>query len=285
VALEFQPPAGLPSVQGDPGMIEQVVMNLAVNARDAMPGGGTLTIGIEPMAIDATYAERRPDARPGYFLRLRVADTGMGMDSATLGRIFEPFFTTKEVGKGTGLGLATVYGIVNQHQGWVEVESELGKGAVFRVFLPRSDAVAAGPAEDPTSASLPRGGSEVILVVEDETPLRDLVCQYLARCGYRILQAETGAKALELWAAHRNEIDLVLTDLVMPDRMNGRQLAERLQADRPEVKVLFTSGYSAEIVGKDFVLRPGLNYLQKPFQPQRLAAIVRACLDAKLPRA
>jgi CheY-like chemotaxis protein len=126
----------------------------------------------------------------------------------------------------------------------------------------------------------PRGGSEVVLVVEDEAPLRDLVCKWLARCGYRVLQAETGARALEIWAAHRNEIDLVLTDLVMPDRMNGRQLAERLQADRPGVKVLFTSGYSAGVVGRDFVLRPGLNYLQKPFQPQELAAMVRACLDA-----
>ncbi len=271
-------------VQADAGMIEQVLLNLVVNSRDAMPQGGRVVIRVTVMEVDAAHLDRHPEGRPGRFVCLSVLDTGCGIAPDNLRRIFEPFFTTKEVGKGTGLGLATVYGIVNQHQGWVEVESELGKGAVFRVFLPWSEAVAAGPAEDPSSGSLPRGGSEVILVVEDEAPLRDLVCQYLARCGYRILQAETGAKALELWAARRNEINLVLTDLVMPDRMNGRQLAERLQADRPEVKVLFTSGYSAEIVGKDFVLRPGLNYLQKPFQPQQLAAIVRACLDAKLPR-
>ena len=268
-------------VKADAGMMEQVLMNLVVNARDAMPQGGRVVIEVTVMDVDTARLDQHPEGRPGRFVCLRVADTGCGIAPDNLRRIFDPFFTTKEVGKGTGLGLATVYGIVNQHQGWVEVESEPGKGAAFRVLLARSDAVEAGLAQDPSTRLPPRGGSEMILVVEDETPLRELVCQCLARSGYRILQAETGVKALELWAAHRNEIDLVLTDLVMPGRMNGRQLAERLQADRPGVKVLFTSGYSAEVVGKDFVLRPGLDYLQKPFQPQQLTAMVRACLDTK----
>jgi len=271
-------------VQADAGMIEQVLLNLVVNSRDAMPQGGRVVIRVTVTEVDATHLDQHPEGRLGRFVCLSVRDTGCGIAPDNLRRIFEPFFTTKEVGKGTGLGLATVYGILKQHHGWVEVESELGKGAVFKVFLPWNDSVAAGPDKGPFGGSPPRGGSETILVVEDEAALRDLVCQCLARCGYRILQADTGAKALELWAARRNEIDLVLTDLVMPDRMNGRQLAERLQADRPEVKVIFTSGYSAEIVGKDFVLRPGLNYLQKPFQPQKLATMVRACLDAKPPR-
>jgi len=249
-----------------------------------MPQGGRVVIKVTVAEVDPAHLARHPEGRQGRFVCLSVVDTGCGIAPDNLPHIFEPFFTTKEVGKGTGLGLATVYGIANQHRGWVEVESEPGKGAAFGVFLPWRDAVQAGPPEDPSTRVLPRGGSELILVVEDEAPLRDLVCRYLARCGYRILQAETGAKALELWAAHSNEIDLVLTDLVMPDRMNGRQLAERLQAERPNAKILFTSGYSAEVVGKDFVLRPGLNYLPKPFQPQKLAAIVRACLDAKLPR-
>jgi PAS domain S-box-containing protein len=272
-------------VRADAGMIEQVLLNLVVNARDAMPQGGRVVIKVTVAEVDTAHLDQHPEGRQGRFVCLSVADTGCGIAPDNLPHIFEPFFTTKEVGKGTGLGLATVYGIANQHRGWVEVESEPGKGAAFGVFLPWSDAVQGGPSEDPSTRLLPRGGSEMILVVEDEAPLRDLVCRYLARCGYRILQAETGAKALELWAARSHEIDLVLTDLVMPDRMNGRQLAERLQADRPDVKILFTSGYSAEVVGKDFVLRPGLNYLPKPFQPQKLAAIVRACLDAKLPRA
>jgi PAS domain S-box-containing protein len=267
-------------VKADAGMMEQVLLNLVVNARDAMPHGGRLALEVRAMEADAARLDQHPEGRPGRFVCLGVADTGCGIAPDNLPRIFDPFFTTKEIGKGTGLGLATVYGIVKQHQGWVEVESEVGKGAAFRVFLPWSDAVQAGLTQDPAARLAPRGGSEVVLVVEDEAPLRDLVCKWLARCGYRVLQAETGARALEIWAAHRNEIDLVLTDLVMPDRMNGRQLAERLQADRPGVKVLFTSGYSAGVVGRDFVLRPGLNYLQKPFQPQELAAMVRACLDA-----
>jgi len=270
-------------VEADAGMMEQVLLNLAVNSRDAMPQGGLLVIRIALREVEPARLEAHPEGRPGQFVCLSVVDTGCGIAPENLRRIFEPFFTTKEVGKGTGLGLATVYGIVKQHQGWVEVESQPGKGATFRVFLPLSSGPGGKAPEDQSAQALVRGGTETILVVEDEGPLRELVCRYLGRCGYRILQAETGAKAMELWHGHRDEIDLVLTDLVMPDRMNGRELAERLWAERPQLKVLFTSGYSAEVVGKDFVLRPGLNYLQKPFQPQKLALVVRDCLDGAQP--
>ena len=183
VTLQFQAPAALPSVSGDTGMIEQVVMNLAVNARDAMPSGGTLTIAIEPVTVDAAYTEMRPDARPGNFLRLRVADTGIGMDTATLGRIFEPFFTTKEVGKGTGLGLATVYGIVKQHEGWIEVNSVPGKGSTFDVFFP-ADEQPVAPEKKEIAANAPvAGGAETILLVEDEAILREMARDILKDCG------------------------------------------------------------------------------------------------------
>jgi len=285
IALELQYCPEPAIVQADAGMMEQVLLNLVVNSRDAMPQGGRAVIDTRVVEVEPGRLDQHPQGRAGRFVCLSVADTGCGIAPDHLRRLFEPFFTTKEAGKGTGLGLATVHGIVKQLEGWVEVESELGQGTRFRVFLPWSDVVPDEPAPGPCTPLLPVGGSELILVVEDEPSLRDMACEYLARCGYRVLSAETGGKALELWAARRDEIDLVLTDLVMPGQMNGCQLAERLQAERPEVSVLFTSGYSAEAAGKDFGLRPGQNYLQKPFQPQQLASLVRAALDARLPRA
>jgi len=266
-------------VQADSGMMEQVLLNLAVNSRDAMPKGGLLTVKIGLREVRAPELADCPEARLGRFVCLSVIDTGCGIPAENLRRIFEPFFTTKEVGKGTGLGLATVYGIVKQHQGWIEVESEPDQGTTFRVFLPRS-VEAAEATEDKPAERVVRGGTETILVVEDETPVRELVCSVLTGHGYRILQAESGAKALQVWQESKDRIDLVLTDLVMPDQMNGRELAEKLWIDRPRVKVIFTSGYSADVVGKDFVLRRGLNYLQKPYHPNKLALAVRDCLDA-----
>ena len=279
VALEFQAPAGLPSVRGDPGMIEQVVMNLAVNARDAMPQGGTLTIGIEPMAIDAAYAERRPDARAGDFLRLRVADTGTGMDSATLGRIFEPFFTTKEVGKGTGLGLATVYGIVKQHEGWIEVSSELGKGTTFDVFFPASEQLIASEKKESAPNAPLAVGTETILVVEDEAILREMARDILKDCGYRLMEASTGKEALDVWRENASRIDLVLTDMVMPDGISGMDLAERLLSDRPDLKIIFTSGYTATEINAELLSRSQASFLQKPYSVTTLARAVRDCLD------
>ena len=265
-------------VQADAGMMEQVLLNLAVNSRDAMPHGGQLALRISVVELDARQRQHS-EARAGRYVCLRAADTGCGIAPENLRRIFEPFFTTKEVGKGTGLGLATVYGIVKQHQGWIEVESQVGKGTYFKVFLPCS-----GEASEPTvgkpAEEKPRGGTETILVVEDEAPVRELVCSLLSAHGYKILQAESSLKALEVWKDCKEKIDLLLTDLVMPDRMNGRELAEKLWTERPALKVIFTSGYSADVVGKDFVLRRGLNYLQKPYHPRKLAMTVRECLDA-----
>jgi signal transduction histidine kinase/ActR/RegA family two-component response regulator len=266
-------------VQADAGMMEQVLLNLAVNSRDAMPKGGLLAIKISTLDVDARRLAEHSERHTGRFVCLSVVDTGCGIPPENLRRIFEPFFTTKEVGKGTGLGLATVYGIVKQHQGWIEVESEPGKGTAFKVFLPRS-VKAAEPAGEPPAEKAVRGGTETILVVEDEVAVRELVCNLLAGQGYQILQAESGPKALQVWRDSKDRIDLLLTDLVMPDQMNGRELAEKLWAERPRLKVIFTSGYSADAVGKDFVLHRGLNYLQKPYHPHKLALAVRDCLDA-----
>lgn len=265
-------------VQADAGMMEQILLNLAVNSRDAMPGGGILNISISRPNIGPDYLETHPEAHIGHHVCLCVKDTGCGIEPQNLRRIFEPFFTTKPIGKGTGLGLATVYGIVKQHQGWVEVESQPGKGSVFRVFLPLSTEPAEPSAEAPIQEV--RGGTETILVVEDELPVRELVCTLLASHGYKILEASSGAHALEVWEKHKEQVDLVLTDLVMPGRLNGYELAERLRQDHPKLKVIFTSGYSAEVVGVDVASQKGIEYLQKPYQPQKLALVVRECLDS-----
>jgi PAS domain S-box-containing protein len=266
-------------VHADAGMMEQVLLNLAVNSRDAMPKGGVLAIRISALEVDARSVAKHSEARAGRFICLSVTDTGCGIRPENLRRIFEPFFTTKEVGKGTGLGLATVYGIVKQHQGWIEVESEVGKGTAFKVFLPRHGETAEAGDGHPAETAV-RGGTETILVVEDEALVRELVCSVLARHGYRILQAESGVKALEIWRACREQIDLLLTDLVMPDCLNGRELAEKLCAERPRLKVILTSGYSTDVVAKESVLRSRVNYLQKPYHPHKLALAVRDCLDA-----
>jgi PAS domain S-box-containing protein len=266
-------------VQADAGMMEQVLLNLAVNSRDAMPKGGLLAIKISAVHVDAPHTAEYPEACVGKYVCLSVIDTGCGIPPENLRRIFEPFFTTKAIGKGTGLGLATVYGIVKQHQGWIEVESEVGKGTAFKAFLPRSGETAEA-AHDQPSEKAARGGTETILVVEDEAPVRELVCRVLAGHGYRVLQAESGVGALQIWRDRKEQIDLLLTDLVMPDHLNGRELAEKLWAERPRLKVIFTSGYSADAVGKDFVLCRDLNYLQKPYHPHKLALAVRDCLDS-----
>jgi PAS domain S-box-containing protein len=279
IALQLHYSHNRVPVQADAGMMEQVLLNLAVNSRDAMPKGGLLALRISALYVDVPHTAECSEARVGRFVCLSVADTGCGIPPENLRRIFEPFFTTKAVGKGTGLGLATVYGIVKQHQGWIEVESEVGKGTAFKVFLPRSGETAESAQDQPPEKAA-RGGTETILVVEDEAPVRELVCNVLKGHGYRVLQAESGAGALQIWRDRKEQIDLLLTDLVMPDRLNGRELAEKLWAERPRLKVIFTSGYSAEAVGKDFVLCRGLNYLQKPYHPRKLALAVRDCLDA-----
>ncbi|HWX20282.1 MAG TPA: ATP-binding protein [Candidatus Binatia bacterium] len=279
VTLEFQPPAEIPLVQGDIGMVEQVIMNLAVNARDAMPKGGQLSISANPARIDLAYVQTHPEARPGGFVCLQVTDTGCGMETQTMARIFEPFFTTKEVGKGTGLGLATVYGIVKQHEGWIEVASEVGKGTTFSVFFPAStELVEAKPPEAAPAAEV-RGGKETILIVEDEPVLRDMAHLILQECGYNILEAGSGPEALNLWDRHRETIDLVLTDMVMPEGVSGMELAQRLLATKPQLRVVFASGYSMDEIDPAFVNNGRAAFLQKPYTHVTLAKAVRECLD------
>lgn len=279
IDLTVTAPGDLPPVLADTGMMEQVITNLAVNARDAMPRGGHLVIETGVAELDEGYVERNQEARPGRFVSLSVTDTGCGMDTTTMTRIFEPFFTTKPVGKGTGLGLATVYGIVKQHQGWVEVSSRQGDGSVFKVFLPVCRQAVNTISQEPPASAFPRG-TETILLVEDEGPLRELSTHVLRRLGYQVLAAASGVRALDLWREHADEIDMLLTDMVMPEGVSGRDLADRVKADKPDIKILFVSGYSVELVGDNFALREGLNFLPKPYNPQALLRAVRHCLDA-----
>jgi len=279
VSLEFKPPSELPLIQADTGMVEQVIMNLAVNARDAMPQGGALTISTDSVELNEDYVKVHAEARAGTFVCLRVSDTGTGMDAATRARIFEPFFTTKEIGKGTGLGLATVYGIVKQHEGWIEVASEVGKGSAFSVFFPAgADSTNAAPSPPSLDSPVPRG-RETILVVEDEPVLRDMAHLILQDCGYNVLEAGCGAEALEVWERNPGRIDLVLSDIVMPGGMSGRELAVKLMASQPRLRIIFTSGYNVEETNTDFYQRGGAAFLQKPYTRTDLAKAVRECLD------
>jgi nitrogen-specific signal transduction histidine kinase/ActR/RegA family two-component response regulator len=277
VSLRRNPASHLPPIYADAGMLEQVLVNLVVNARDAMPKGGTLALGTFASEIDEAYVQHQSEARKGYFVGLSVQDTGHGMDDTTLGRIFEPFFTTKDIGKGTGLGLATVYGIVKQHQGWVEVESRLGQGTTFKIFIPASSQARVPGAGIQTERA--PGGSETILLVEDEVALRDLVQEVLRKKGYTVLVAPTGAQALKVWERHQEEIDLLLTDMMMPEGVSGRELAERVLAEKPDLKVIYSSGHSLDLVSPGLSLKEGSNYLQKPYHPETLARTVRNRLD------
>jgi two-component system, cell cycle sensor histidine kinase and response regulator CckA len=277
IALEFNCAPNLPRIEADTGMLEQVVMNLAVNSRDAMPGGGKLSLGTASVQIDASYARRSSESRPGTFVRLTVTDTGSGMNPQTLERIFEPFFSTKEVGKGTGLGLATVYGIVKQHGGWIDVTSQVGQGTTFTMYFPATDREAEPP-ETSTARPAVRGGKETVLVVEDEPMLRQFVREVLNQYEYRVIEAASGVEALKAWDEHDGQINLLLTDMVMPEGMTGSDVAARLRKRKPDLKVIFTSGYSAEVMGKDFIQRD-ITFLPKPYLPAQLAQIVRQCLD------
>jgi PAS domain S-box-containing protein len=270
-------PDGLPGVNADSGMIEQVVINLCVNARDAMPKGGRLILHLEQVEIGSAEAAGTAEARAGSFLRLSVTDTGHGMDNSILEHIFEPFFTTKGAGKGTGLGLPTVYGIVKQHRGWVDVRSEVGRGTTFRVHLPACPGVAGAR---PTSEAVrpPSGRGELILVVEDENSLRTVTVAALQRNGYRAVAAVNGPDALRVWEAHRGGIDLVLTDMVMPGEMNGRDLVVRLRTERPDLKAVACSGYTQEPTLQDLEgIRVAL--LRKPFTMPALLHTIRQSLD------
>ena len=268
---------GLGRVKADPGQVEQVILNLAINARDAMPNGGQLTIETANTELDEGYAAQHTEVAPGPYVMLAVSDTGIGMDAATQARLFEPFFTTKEPGKGTGLGLATVYGIVKQSGGHVVVYSELGHGSSFKVYLPRVEG--AGEAGERTSvAAPPVRGSETVLVVEDEPELRTLAREILGAWGYTVLDSGDPAEALRLAARHEGSIHLLVTDVVMPG-MSGREVADRLLHTRPDLKVLFMSGYTDSAIVHHGVLDPGTPFLHKPFTPDALARKVRDVLD------
>jgi PAS domain S-box-containing protein len=266
--------------EADTIMMEQIILNLSVNSRDAMPKGGQLNIRISHREFNEEQARLFADVRPGKYICLSHTDTGCGIPPENLPRIFEPFFTTKELGKGTGLGLATVYGIVKQHKGWIDLQSTLGEGTTFNIYLHTTNTPVVEPEQFDTQFRA-RGGTETVLVVEDERDLREIVTRTLNRHGYRVFQAVDGNNALEIWKDYQNEIDLVFTDVIMPGGINGRELAERLWVQKPGQKVIFSTGYGTDVLGKDFKLDPDLNYLQKPYLPQALALIVRRCLDVQ----
>ncbi|HVM50143.1 MAG TPA: response regulator [Candidatus Acidoferrum sp.] len=278
VEVEFFPQEPLPAIHADTSMLEQIAMNLAVNARDAMPQGGRVMIVTSLHTIRRPATPMDPEPRDGDFVCLTFRDTGTGMDTEILPRIFEPFFTTKPAGKGTGLGLSTVFGIVRQHHGWVEVNSKRNQGTTFRIFFPATPQPAE-KAEVVVQTAL-RKGHETVLVAEDEDALRQMVVHVLAIQGYHVLEAASGPQALEIWDRAEHPIDLLLTDMVMPGGIMGSELAKRLTERSPTLKVIYTSGYSPGMAGKDLSVLKERNFLPKPYSIGKLAQFVRECLDA-----
>ena len=276
LSLECAPSLG--QVFADEGQIQQVLMNLAINARDAMPDGGRLIIETANVEMKESN-NHRVIVKPGPYVLLSVSDTGAGMDAETQEHIFEPFFTTKEVGKGTGLGLAMVYGIVKQNEGYIWVYSELGQGTTFRIYLPRVDTEGIQDDLNDERVTILSRGTETILVVEDDGALRQLVCSTLNEPGYTVLEANNGKDAIQVAEQHGSTIHLLLTDIIMPE-MNGRELANTLTGLYPGIKVLFMSGYSKGIIDRHGVLDPGTFFLPKPFGPDNLAQKVREVLDS-----
>jgi CheY-like chemotaxis protein len=279
IVLRTVPGLGLGPVKADPGQIEQILANLVVNARDAMPDGGTLTIETSNADLDEDYCARHPDASPGRFVMVAVTDTGHGMSDEVRKQVFEPFFTTKPQGRGTGLGLSTIYGAVRQSEGSVEVHSEEGKGTTFRIFLPRvqEELEDSKTQSDEGPVALAQG-TETVLVVEDEETVRNLCIRFLERFGYTVLHASDGEAALAIAREYGGRIDLLMTDVVMPG-MNGRELADQLAAFHPETKVLLTSGYTDSVIVHQGVLDEGLAFIGKPYSISDLAGKVREVID------
>ena len=277
LALRTEYASALPLIQADTGMIEQILLNLAVNARDAMSNGGKLTI--------RTFSEKRSgktESAVELWVGLQFTDNGSGIAPEILPRIFEPFFTTKKVGKGTGLGLATVYGIVQQHHGTINVQSEPGKGTTFTIAFPAAPVTETSQNLHKPQPTLP-WGTETILLVEDEIPLRTFVSDLLQRCGYTVLEADSGPAALKIWATNRDKINLLFTDVIMPENMNGIELGQRLLAEKPALKIIYTSGYTGNLESRRATLVEGTNFIRKPFKPDGIANIIRYRLDEKSP--
>jgi len=270
--IDTQPDA--PLVRGDSTNIEQIILNLVVNARDAMPKGGVINVSTKIREVTEAEVMENPEAICGTYFLLNVTDTGAGMDQETITRIFEPFFTTKEPGLGTGMGLATVHGIVKQHGGWIEVVSNPGHGSTFHVMLPMATSELDADGEQ-QAVTIPPGNNRMVLLVEDEEPVRRLVTEVLSRNGYRVLDAESPREAMLLWSRHSDEIVLLFTDMIMPGGVTGRELANALRAERPALTVIYTSGYSADLNDESIDLREGVNYLPKPYHTRALAAVLR----------
>ena len=281
IGIELESHAHSVLLDADAGMLETVIVNLATNARDAMPDGGKIVFQIKIREIDEAYAQRNRESSVGSHACLIVKDTGRGMDSTTMNRVFEPFFTTKDVGKGTGLGLSAAYGIVKQHKGWIEIESVKGTGTTFQVYFP----AAVETAEEPNFDSLPISnsfnGSEIVLLVEDDTSLRRLTGQVLRSFGYCVIEARTGKEALELWPKHSRDVDLLFTDIVMPDGISGGELAVRLKNEKPKLRVIFTTGYNPKSSDSVFLFKEGINFIEKPYRSEALGKIVRRALDCE----
>jgi CheY-like chemotaxis protein len=278
VRIELHLAQDLAPAWADPGQIEQILMNLCINARDAMPQGGRLIISTEAAELKAGAEEYRSYFRPGRYVLLSVTDTGTGMDAATLEHVFEPFFTTKEAGKGTGLGLATVYGIVKQHSGMIEVDSELGRGARFRVYLPQGDGAA-----EPREKKLPlavSGGKETILVAEDNDDLREAAREIIGALGYRVLLARDGDEAIRVFAENSAAVDLVLLDVIMPGS-SGTAVLEAIRALKPAVRAIFTTGLASEVEASSLRQPRRVEVLQKPYSAELLGRTIRAALDAR----
>jgi len=281
IALKLDLAPRLDRIEADASMIEQVLVNLTVNARDAMLNGGHLTIGTRMVQLNAADIRGKSEARAGRFVTLCVRDTGCGIAPEIMPRIFEPFFTTKEVGKGTGLGLATIFGIIKQHRGWIEVKSEVGMGTSFEVFLPVAGSGVDSAPKSATAEGPIATGRETLLIVEDEASVREFAVAVLQPLGYRLLQARSGLHALEVWKWHSKRIDLLLTDMVMPDDVTGPALAAKLLAEKPELAVIFTSGYSQETVNGVFSAETSARFIHKPYSPRQLGSAVREALDAR----
>lgn len=276
IAIELRLSSEPCPVAADPGKIEEILLNLALNAQDAIQREGRLEIATAEVVLEGVFGRRQDDLAPGRYIQLTVGDTGQGMDGVTVTKIFDPFFTTKEQGKGTGLGLSTVYGIIKQHSGGVDVESRLGEGTRFRIFLPRTE-TPAGEAPVPEIES-PAGGAETVLLVEDEAPIRTMLCRHLRDRGYTVLEAEDGISALRVFSGHGHEVNILVTDVVMPG-MNGTELLDQLRSRIPALKALFMSGYPREVVSSHVATGGELDLIVKPFSGQALAARVREILD------